>query len=106
MGQVTAVGQVKTHQPLVGPHDGLVDLEVGGAAGQGLDVDTPLSGVEAKGLESALLASELNLVNVLVAAVVAGAGVAFRVLILHRRSECLHDASGREVLGWNQHDRF
>ena len=102
MGQVTAVGQVKTHQPLVGPHDGLVDLEVGGAAGQGLDVDTPLSGVEAKGLESALLASELNLVNVLVAAVVAGAGVALGVLVGHGGTESIEDGTGGDVLGGDE----
>lgn len=104
MGQVTTVGKVKTHQSVVRAHDGLVDLEVGRAAGQALDVNTPVLGVTAEGLESTPLASELNSVNVLVATVVAGAGVALGVLVAHGGSESIEDGPGGDVLGCDQED--
>jgi hypothetical protein len=46
-----------------------------------LDVDSPLVGAQAKRLEGALLAERLGLVDELVAAVVAGTGVALGVLV-------------------------
>jgi hypothetical protein len=46
-----------------------------------LDVDSPLVRVEAESLEGPLLAERLGLVNELVAAVVASAGVALGVLV-------------------------
>jgi hypothetical protein len=106
VGQVTTVGQVKTHQAVVRTHDGLVDLEVGGRAGQALDVDTPLLRVEAEGLESASLASELNGINVLVTAVVAGTGVTLGVLVAHGRTQSIEDGARSDVLRGNQKDRL
>lgn len=106
MGQVTTVGQVKTHQTVVRAHDGLVDLQVGRAAGQALDVDTPLLRVEAEGLESAGLAGELDGVNVLVAAVVAGTGVALGVLVAHGRTQGIEDGTRGDVLGGDQKNRL
>jgi len=80
---MATVGEVKTHEAAVRGHDGLVNLEVGGAAAEALDVDTPLLGVEVEGGESTLLAEKLNLVNVLVASVVAGTGITLGVLVRH-----------------------
>lgn len=104
MGQVTTVGQVKTHQTVVRTHDGLVDLKVGGRARQALDVDTPLLGVKTEGLESASLAGELNSVNVLVTAVVAGTGVTLGVLVAHGRTQSIEDGARGDVLRGNQKD--
>lgn len=98
MGQVTTVGEVKTHEAATGSHDGLVDLEVGRAATEALDIDTPLVAVEVEGLEGALLAEELDSVNVLVAAVVAGAGETLRVLVAHGGAEGIEDGTGGDVL--------
>ena len=74
VAEMATVGKIKSHQPAVRRHDGLVDLEVGGATAQGLDVDTPLRAVEVEGLEGTLLAQDLDLVNVLVAAIVPSTG--------------------------------
>lgn len=104
VGQVTTVRKVKTHQPVVRPHDGLVDLEIGRAAGQALDVDAPLLRVETEGLESAPLAGELNLVDVLVATVVAGTRVALRVLVGHGRAKGIEDGAGGNILGGDEED--
>lgn len=104
MGQVASMGKVKTHEAAVNGHNGLVDLEVGGGAGQALDVYTPLGRVEVEGVEGTLLAEVLDLVNVLVAAVVSGAGVALGVLVGHGRAESVEDGTGSDVLRGNEDD--
>jgi hypothetical protein len=86
------------------PHDSLVDLQVGRATAQALDVDAPLLRVQAECLESALLAQKLDGVNVLVSAVVAGAGVALGVLIGHGRAERIEDGAGRDILRGDEED--
>jgi hypothetical protein len=101
---VTTVGEIKTHQTLVGAHQGLVDLEVGRAARKALDVDTPLGGVEAESLEGTLLAGDLNGIDVLVATVVTGTGVTLGVLVAHGRTQSIEDSAGGEVLRGNQDD--
>ena len=83
MAQMAAVGKVKTHESSVDRHNSLVDLQVGRAATQRLDIDSPLRGIEVEGLESALLAEQLDLVDVLVSAVISRAGQALRVLVTH-----------------------
>ena len=52
MAQVAAMGQVKTHQSIMRSHDSLVDLKVGRAATQALDIDALFLGIVVKGLES------------------------------------------------------
>lgn len=106
MAQVTAVGQVKTHQSIMRLHDGLVDLEVCRTATQALDIDAPFLGIEVEGLESASLAGQLDGINVLVSTVVSGAGVALRVFVGHGRSQSIEDSTGRDIFGSNENDRF
>jgi hypothetical protein len=101
---VTTVGQVKTHEPVVRPHDGLVDLEVGGRTRQALDVDTPLLAVETESLKGALLAKKLDGINVLVTTVVAGTGVTLGVLVRHGRTKGIEDGAGCDILGSNEED--
>jgi len=79
--QVTTVGQVKTHEAVVRAHEGLVDLEVGRATRETLDVDTPLLRVEVESLESTSLAGKLNGIDVLVTTIVTSSGVTLRVLV-------------------------
>lgn len=104
VGQVATVGQVETHDALVRPHDGLVDLEVGRRARKALHVDAPLLGVELEGLKGAALASELDAVDVLVAAVVAGTGVSLAVLVAHGATQGVEDGARGDVLRGNEED--
>jgi len=106
VGQVTTVWEIQTHQPVVGAHDGLVNLEVGGRTRQALDIDSPLLGVATESLEGSLLASELDGVNVLVAAVVTCAGVSLRVLVAHGRPEGVEDGPGGDVLRGDEENRL
>ena len=102
MGQVTTVGEVKTHQTVVGTHQSLVNLQVGRATTEALNVDTPLGGVQVESLESTVLASDLNGINVLVTTVVTGTGVTLRVLVGHGGTQGLEDSGGGEVLRGDQ----
>lgn len=102
--QVTTVGEIQAHQAVVGTHESLVDLEVGGATRKALNVDAPLGGVEVEGLESTLLAGDLNGVDVLVATVVTSTGVTLGVLVAHGRTKSIEDSTRSEVLGGNQDD--
>lgn len=102
VAQVTTVGEVETHETAVRGHDGLVDLEVGRAARQALDVDAPFLRVDVEGGEGTLLAEELDAVNVLVAAVVAGTGVTLGVLVAHGGAEGVKDGAGGDVLRGNE----
>ena len=104
VAQVATVGKVETHETAVGRHDGLVDLQVGRAAAEALNVDTPLLGVDVEGLESTTLAQLLDLVDVLVATVVTGAGVTLGVLVGHGRTKSVEDGAGGDVLGGDEHD--
>ena len=104
MAQVTTVREVKAHETTVRRHDGLVDLKVGRAARQALDVDTPFLGVEVESGEGTLLAEELDAVNVLVATVVAGTRVTLGVLVAHGGAEGVKDGTGGDVLGGNENN--
>lgn len=101
---MSTVGKVQAHEPVVRPHDGLVCLKVRWAAAQALNVDTPLLRVETKGLQSTLLAKQLDLIDVLVAAVVTGTGVSLRVLVRHGRTQGIEDGAGRDILGGDEED--
>lgn len=104
VGQVATMGQVETHQSVVWLHDGLVDLQVGWRARQGLDVDAPLLRVQVEGLQGSGLAQQLDSVDVLVTTVVSGARVTFGVLVAHWGSQGVEDCRGREIFGGNQVD--
>ena len=104
VAQMATMGKIETHETAVDRHDGLVDLEVGRAAGQALNVDTPLLGVEVEGLKGTVLAENLNLVDVLVATIVAGAGKTLRVLVGHGGAEGIEDGTRGDVLGGDEDD--
>lgn len=104
--QVSTVGQVKTHQSLMGSHDSLVNLEVCRATTQALDVDAPFLGVEVEGLESTRLASQLNGIDVLVATVVSGAWVTLGVFVGHGRPQSIEDGARGNILGCDEDDGF
>jgi hypothetical protein len=104
VAQVATVGEVQTHQTAVGRHESLVNLEVGRASTEALNVDTPLGRVEVEGLESTLLAEKLNLVNVLVATVVPGTRKTLGVLVGHGRPEGVENGPGGDVLRGDEDD--
>lgn len=106
MAQVTTVRQVQTHQTAVRRHQSLVDLQVGRATTEGLNIDTPLLRVEVEGGQSTLLAENLNLVNVLVSTVVTSTGLALGVLVGHGRAKSVEDGARGHVLGGNEDDRL
>lgn len=83
VAQVATMGQVQAHQSIMRSHDSLVDLKVGGAATQALDVDTPFLGIAVEGLEGASLAGQFDGINVLVSTVVSGTWVPLGVFVGH-----------------------
>lgn len=87
-------------------HDSLVDLEIGRATAQALDVDTPLGGVEVESLEGTLLAEELDLVDVLITSVVPSTRIALRVLVGHGRAQGIEDGARGNILRGNEDDGF
>mmetsp|Transcript_6583 Transcript_6583/g.20377 ORF Transcript_6583/g.20377 Transcript_6583/m.20377 type:complete len:347 (+) Transcript_6583:1050-2090(+) len=86
MGEVAAVRQVQAHDAVVHVAEGRVDVEVRRGAAQGLDVHAPLLWVQAAGVQRALHAEGLCLVDEFVPPVVARARVALRVLVHHDRA--------------------
>lgn len=106
MAQVATVGEIEAHKTAPRRHKGLVNLQIGRATTQALNVDTPLLLVEVEGLESTLLAKQLDGVNVLVAAVVTRTGQALRVLVGHGRSQSIEDGTGCDILGGDEDDRL
>ena len=96
--QVTARGQVQTHDAAAGTQKTRVHSEVGRRAGVGLHVHAPLLGVQVVRGQSALLAQLLDLVDELVTAVVTVVGVTLGVLVGEAGAKALHDGSGGEVL--------
>ena len=74
-------------------------LKVGRAAAQTLDVDTPLLGIQVKGFKGTLLTKQLDLINVLVAAIVPGTGIALGILVGQDRAQGVEDCAGGEVFG-------
>ena len=64
----------------------------------GLDVDTPLCGIEVEGLEGTLTAQNFELVDVFIAAVVPGIGETLRVLVGEDGTIGLHRSLGGQVL--------
>jgi hypothetical protein len=81
VAQVSTVRQIKAHQSLMRSHDSLVDLQIGRATTQALNVDAPFLGVNIESLESTSLASQLDRVNVLVSTIVSCTWVTLRVLV-------------------------
>lgn len=94
--------KVEAHQTTVRRHDGLVDLEVGRATREALNINTPLLRVNVESSQSTTLAEKLDLVNVLVTAIVASTGVAFGVLVGHGRAQSIEDGARGDVLGGNK----
>lgn len=79
-------------------HDGLVNLKIGRTTAEALDVDTPPLRVDMECGQSALLAKQLDFVNVLVSAIITCARVALGVLVGHGRAECVENGTGGDVL--------
>lgn len=77
-------------------------LEVGRAPREGLDIDSPLIGVQFEQVQGPLLTQQLGLVNVLISSIVPGVGATLTVLVGHARAQGLHHGSAGEVLGGNQ----
>ena len=88
------------------PHNSLIDMEIGRTATQRLYIDAPLLGVESVGLESSLLAGQLDGVDVLVPAVVAGSWIAFAVLVAHGGAESVEDGAGGDIFRGDEKDGF
>lgn len=102
MGQMASVGKIQTHQTVMGAHKSLVDLQVGRAATQALNVDAPLGRVEVEGLQGTGLACELDGIDVLITTVVTGTGVTLGVLVGHGRTKGVENGVRSEVLRSDQ----
>lgn len=104
VAQMPTMREIQTHEPVVWPHDGLVGLQVCRATTQALDIDPPFLGIQAKRLERAFLAEQLDSINVLVSAVVSGSRVALGVLVRHWRAESIENGAGGDILRGDQED--
>mmetsp|Transcript_5491 Transcript_5491/g.15730 ORF Transcript_5491/g.15730 Transcript_5491/m.15730 type:complete len:420 (-) Transcript_5491:29-1288(-) len=102
VAEVPTVGQVQSHDALVRLQQRREHLEVGRAAGQRLHIDAPLLWVQTERLQRTLLAEGLGLIDELVTAIVASAGVALAVFVGHHAAHRLHHAAAGEVLAGNQ----
>jgi UDP-N-acetylglucosamine:LPS N-acetylglucosamine transferase len=98
--------KIQAHQPLVWPHQSLVDLQVGGTAAQALHIDTPFLGIQAECLEGTSLAGQLNGVNVLVASVVSSSWITLGVFVGHGRAKGIENGPRGEVLRGDEDDGF
>ena len=101
VGQVTTVGEGESHKTAAWGDERRQDGEIGRGAREGLDVDGPVSGVETESLKCALLTQPLNLVDVLVAAIISFAGLAFGILVAEAATHALHHRFRREILTGN-----
>mmetsp|Transcript_28530 Transcript_28530/g.83979 ORF Transcript_28530/g.83979 Transcript_28530/m.83979 type:complete len:391 (-) Transcript_28530:12-1184(-) len=102
VGEMSATGEVESHDAIVRTEEAGVHRKVGRRAGVGLDVHAPLFRVESVGLEGSFLTERLNLIDHLVSSVVSSVGETLGVLVGQGRSEALHDCPGRKVLGRNE----
>lgn len=98
--------EIQPHESVMRSHQGLVDLEIGRAATETLDVDTPFLGIQAKGFLGSPLAGEFNGIDVLVTTIVSGAWVSFRVFVGHGRPQRIEDSARSDILGGNEEDRL
>lgn len=103
---MATMGKIETHETVMRAHQSLVDLQVGRAATEALDIDTPLLRVEAESLEGTRLAGELNGVDVLVTTIVTSSGIALGVLVGHGRAKRIEHSPGGDILGGNQDHGF
>lgn len=102
MTQMPARRQVEPQNPIFGQQQRRVNGEVGRGAGVRLHIDTPPLGIQVEGFQGPLAAEQLDLVDELVAAVVAGAGHPLRVLVGEVAAEGVEDGAAHEVLRRDQ----
>ena len=100
MRQVSARGEIEAHERVAGLHQGQEDGLVGLAAGIGLDVGE--AAVEQ--LASALDCEAFGNVDELAAAVIASAGIAFRVLVGHHRALRFEHGARHDVFRGDEFD--
>lgn len=82
----------------------MVRLQVCWAATEALYIDAPLLCIQTERREGALLAEQLNGINVLVATVVTGTRVALGVFVGHGRAKSIEDGAGGDVLRGDEED--
>ena len=58
--QMTSMREIKTHESVMWSHNSLVDLKIGRATTQALNIDTPLLRIQMESFESTRLAYQLN----------------------------------------------
>lgn len=119
MCQVTTTGQIQTHDAIVGLQQGCVNSKVCRAAEQQesskssvehgisslipdsldwylparvrLHIDSPMLRVQVKSLQCSGFAQVFNLVDVVVAPIIPGSRLSFRILVGQTRSQCFND---------------
>jgi len=116
--QVTTTGQIQTHNAIMGLQQGCVNSKVCRAAEQQesseskvkhdissliptsdwylparvrLHIDSPMLRVQVKSLQSSGFAQVFDLVDVVVAPVIPGSRLSFRILVGQTRSQCFND---------------
>ena len=97
MRQMATVRQVQPQNPTVRLHQGRVHSKVGRRAAVRLHIDAPGGRVQPVELEGARLRQPLQLIDELVAAVVAGTGQALAVLVVEAGAQALQHGQRGEV---------
>ena len=98
VGQVTALGQIHAHDGVTDVQQRKVDGQVGLCAGVRLNVGI----LRTEQLAGTVNGDLFDLIDVLAAAVIAVAGVPFRVLVRQHAAHGRHDGGGNDVLAGNQ----
>lgn len=106
VGQMAAVREIQRHYPVEWLQQASVHCEVGWGAREGLHVHAPLFRLQLEGFQGSLLAECFDHVDVLGPAVVALAGVPFRVLAIQHSREGFQDGLRAVVLTRNQIQTF
>jgi hypothetical protein len=81
MGQVTAIGQIETHNSSMWFNQSGINSEVGWRAGIRLYIDAPFFGVQVEHFEQTLLAQQFHFVDYFVATVESSAWIAFGIFV-------------------------
>ena len=67
---MSSIGKIQAHDAAMRLQECVVDSNVGWGAGVRLHVDTPLSGVQAKGFQGSLLGKPFQVIDVLIATII------------------------------------
>lgn len=94
VSEVSSRRKVKTHDAVVGTQQSSVHSEVSRGSGVRLDVNTPFGRIESICFKCSVHAQSLDLIDELIATIVALARISFCILVGEGRAEAFHHSLG------------